>query len=157
VLLTLSTSMPEPADLGFLLHKHPGRAQSFDVATGTVHVVWPEVTDVRSTVAVLLEVDPVALVRGRSGAATPASRCRSTSTTARTRRRRCCRWRWARCSGPRWPGGATRGPRRAWLYGTTTPAMPGHPDWAVAPVASVAAEVAARTVADGGLSALQRR
>jgi hypothetical protein len=37
------------------------------VATGTVHVVWPEVTDVRSTVAVLLEVDPVALVRGRSG------------------------------------------------------------------------------------------
>ncbi len=71
VLLTLSTSastsMPDPADLGYLLHKHPGRAQSFDVASGTVHVVWPEVTEERSTVAVLLEVDPVALVRGRSG------------------------------------------------------------------------------------------
>jgi 3' terminal RNA ribose 2'-O-methyltransferase Hen1 len=67
VLLTLSTSMPDPADLGFLLHKHPGRAQSFEVATGVVHVVWPEVTAERSTVAVLLEVDPVALVRGRGG------------------------------------------------------------------------------------------
>lgn len=67
MLLTLSTSMPNPADLGFLLHKHPGRAQSFDLSTGTVHVLWPEVTDKRSTVAVLLEVDPVALVRGRSG------------------------------------------------------------------------------------------
>ena len=59
--------MPAPADLGFLLHKHPDRAQSFDLASGKVHVVWPEVTDERSTVAVLLEVDPVALVRGRSG------------------------------------------------------------------------------------------
>ncbi|WP_375431594.1 3' terminal RNA ribose 2'-O-methyltransferase Hen1 [uncultured Friedmanniella sp.] len=67
MLLTLSTSMPNPADLGFLLHKHPGRAQSFDLSTGTVHVLWPEVTDEQSTVAVLLEVDPVALVRGRSG------------------------------------------------------------------------------------------
>lgn len=67
MLLTLSTSMPDPGDLGYLLHKHPGRAQSFQVATGVVHVLWPEVTDERSTVAVLLEVDPVALVRGRSG------------------------------------------------------------------------------------------
>lgn len=67
VLLTLSTSMPSSSDLGFLLHKHPGRAQSFEVATGTVHVVWPEVTDERSTIAMLLEVDPVALVRGKGG------------------------------------------------------------------------------------------
>nr|WP_269778671.1 3' terminal RNA ribose 2'-O-methyltransferase Hen1 [Microlunatus antarcticus] len=70
-MLTLSTSattsMPVPADLGFLLHKHPDRAQSFDVASGTVHVIWPEVSDERATVAVLLEVDPVALVRGRGG------------------------------------------------------------------------------------------
>jgi aminopeptidase N len=25
---------------------------------------------------------------------------------------------------------------RAWIYGTTTPPMPGHPDWTVAPVVS---------------------
>jgi len=66
VLLTLSTTMPSAADLGFVLHKHPDRAQAFEVAVGTAHVVWPEATDERATVALLLEVDPVALVRGGS-------------------------------------------------------------------------------------------
>ena len=67
MLLTLSTTMPDAADLGYLLHKHPGKAQAFSVATGTAHVVWPEATAERSTVALLLEVDPVALVRGKGG------------------------------------------------------------------------------------------
>ena len=66
MLLTLSTTMPSAADLGFVLHKHPDRAQAFEVAVGTAHVVWPEATDERATVALLLEVDPVALVRGGS-------------------------------------------------------------------------------------------
>ncbi len=66
VLLTLSTTMPDATDLGFLLHKHPDKAQSFDVAVGTAHVLWPEATADRSTVALLLEVDPIALVRGKS-------------------------------------------------------------------------------------------
>jgi hypothetical protein len=69
VLLTLSTTssagMPDATELGYLLHKHPDRAQQFPVAVGTAHVVWPEATAERSTVALLLEVDPVALVRGR--------------------------------------------------------------------------------------------
>lgn len=65
VLLTLSTSMPNATDLGFLLHKHPDRAQSVEVAVGTAHVLWPEATAERSTVALLLEVDPIALVRGK--------------------------------------------------------------------------------------------
>jgi 3' terminal RNA ribose 2'-O-methyltransferase Hen1 len=59
--------MPNATDLGFLLHKHPDKAQSFDVAAGTAHVVWPEATAERSTVALLLEVDPIALVRGKNG------------------------------------------------------------------------------------------
>jgi 3' terminal RNA ribose 2'-O-methyltransferase Hen1 len=66
VLLTLSTTMPAAADLGYLVHKHPDRAQQFDLPVGIAHVVWPEVSDERSTVALLLEVDPIALVRGRS-------------------------------------------------------------------------------------------
>jgi hypothetical protein len=66
VLLTLSCSMPDATDLGFLLHKHPDRAQSFNVSVGTAHVFWPEATAERSTVALLLEVDPIALVRGRN-------------------------------------------------------------------------------------------
>lgn len=65
MLLTLSTTMPQATDLGFLLHKHPDKAQSFSTSTGTAHVFWPEASEERSTVALLLEVDPVALVRGK--------------------------------------------------------------------------------------------
>ncbi len=56
-----------PGDLGYLLHKHPARVQAFDVYGGMAHVFYPEVNEDRCTVAMLLEVDPVALVRGRSG------------------------------------------------------------------------------------------
>lgn len=65
MLLTLSTTMPRATDLGFLLHKHPDRAQSFSTSTGSAHVFWPEAGEDRATVALLLEVDPVALVRGK--------------------------------------------------------------------------------------------
>src|SRR5579859_290884 len=54
-------------DLGFLLHKNPARAQSFEVSTGTAHVFYPEASATRCTAALLLEVDPVGLVRGRAG------------------------------------------------------------------------------------------
>ncbi len=71
MLLTISAerspALETPADLGYLLHKHPGRVQQFEVYGGTAHVFYPEVTDERCTAAMLLEVDPVALVRGRSG------------------------------------------------------------------------------------------
>jgi len=64
VLLTISTTRAPATDLGFLLHKHPGRAQAFGVASGTAHVFYPEASDERCTAALLLEVDPIALVRG---------------------------------------------------------------------------------------------
>ncbi|MFG3282531.1 3' terminal RNA ribose 2'-O-methyltransferase Hen1 [Streptomyces sp. NPDC048111] len=74
--LTITTTgTPEaPAtDLGFLLHKHPDKAQRFSTSHGTAHVFYPEATAERCTAALLLEVDPVALVRrgqgkGRGGA-----------------------------------------------------------------------------------------
>ncbi|MFJ8544383.1 3' terminal RNA ribose 2'-O-methyltransferase Hen1 [Streptomyces sp. NPDC093586] len=74
--LTLTTTgTPErPAtDLGFLLHKHPDKAQAFSTSFGTAHVLYPEAEEQRCTAALLLEVDPVALVRrgkgkGRGGA-----------------------------------------------------------------------------------------
>ncbi|HTY73817.1 MAG TPA: 3' terminal RNA ribose 2'-O-methyltransferase Hen1 [Actinomycetes bacterium] len=69
MLLTISTTLSPAADLGFLLHKHPGRAQSFEVAGGNAFVFYPEVSDSRCTAALLLEVDPVGLVRGRRGSA----------------------------------------------------------------------------------------
>lgn len=71
MLLTISAersaALAVPSDFGYLLHKHPERVQPFDVYGGTAHVFYPEVSDVRCTVAMVLEVDPVALVRGRSG------------------------------------------------------------------------------------------
>jgi hypothetical protein len=57
--------MPRATDLGFLLHKHPDKAQSFGTSTGMAHVFWPEASEERSTVALLLEVDPIVLVRGK--------------------------------------------------------------------------------------------
>ncbi|MCS0602318.1 3' terminal RNA ribose 2'-O-methyltransferase Hen1 [Streptomyces sp. LP11] len=74
--LTISTrgDAAHPAtDLGYLLHKHPGKAQRFSTSHGTAHVFYPEAADERCTAALLLEVDPVALVRrgkgkGRGGA-----------------------------------------------------------------------------------------
>ncbi|RNF82781.1 3' terminal RNA ribose 2'-O-methyltransferase Hen1 [Streptomyces botrytidirepellens] len=74
--LTISTTgtIERPAtDLGFLLHKHPDKAQRFSTSHGTAHVLYPEADAERCTAALLLEVDPVALVRrgrgkGRGGA-----------------------------------------------------------------------------------------
>lgn len=67
MLLTVTTTNEPASDLGYLLHKHPGRAQAFDVSVGVAHVFYPEATAARCTAALLLEVDPVGLVRGHRG------------------------------------------------------------------------------------------
>jgi 3' terminal RNA ribose 2'-O-methyltransferase Hen1 len=67
VLLTITTTRAPATDLGYLLHKHPDRLQTFDTATGAAHVFYPEATAERCTAALLLEVDPIALVRGKTG------------------------------------------------------------------------------------------
>jgi 3' terminal RNA ribose 2'-O-methyltransferase Hen1 len=70
VLLTISTTHRPATDLGRLLHKHPDRAQSFSLPFGAARVFYPEATDERCTVALMLDVDPVGLVRrgrGRGG------------------------------------------------------------------------------------------
>ena len=65
MLLEITTRHQPATDLGYLLHKHPAKAQAFSLAFGTAHVYYPEATEARCTAALLLEVDPVALVRGR--------------------------------------------------------------------------------------------
>jgi len=62
--------MSPATDLGFLLHKHPDRVQSFTQAFGTAHVFYPDAEAARCTVALLLDVDPIKLVRTR-GRGTP--------------------------------------------------------------------------------------
>ena len=66
MLLTLTTTHAPATDLGYLLHKNPARAQSFSLSFGQAHVFYPEATPERCTAALLLDVDPIALVRGRN-------------------------------------------------------------------------------------------
>jgi 3' terminal RNA ribose 2'-O-methyltransferase Hen1 len=65
VLVTLSTRGEAAPDLSHLLHKHPGRAQSFDLSVGTAHVFYPADTAEVCTAALLLEIDAVALARSK--------------------------------------------------------------------------------------------
>jgi 3' terminal RNA ribose 2'-O-methyltransferase Hen1 len=67
VILTIRTTHRPATDLGFLLHKNPARLQSFTQSFGQAHVFYPEASDDVCTAALLLDVDPVALVRGKSG------------------------------------------------------------------------------------------
>ena len=67
MLLTLSTTHVPATELGYLLHKNPARAQSFDLSFGRAHVFYPEASLERCTAALLLDIDPVGLVRGRRG------------------------------------------------------------------------------------------
>lgn len=65
MLLTLTTPYRPATDLGFLLHKHPERRHSFDLSFGRAHVFYPEACDERCVACLLLDVDPVGLVRGK--------------------------------------------------------------------------------------------
>jgi 3' terminal RNA ribose 2'-O-methyltransferase Hen1 len=64
---SLARSAWPATDLGYLLHKHPGRVQALELSSGVAHVFYPEATSAKCTAALLLEVDPVGLVRGRRG------------------------------------------------------------------------------------------
>ena len=63
MLLTITTTRSPATDLGYLLHKHPERLQSFSLPFGQAHVFYPEATEARCTAALLLDVDPVGLIR----------------------------------------------------------------------------------------------
>lgn len=68
MLLTLSTDHRPATDLGFLLHKHPGRVQTFALPFGQAHVFYPQASDEQCRAALLVDVDPVGLVRRGRGA-----------------------------------------------------------------------------------------
>lgn len=65
MLLTISTTYQPATDLGFLLHKHPDRFQSVDLSIGKAHVFYPQATEEKTTVALLLDIDPIDMVRGK--------------------------------------------------------------------------------------------
>jgi 3' terminal RNA ribose 2'-O-methyltransferase Hen1 len=63
MLLTITTTHRPATDLGYLLHKNPAKAQTFDLSVGKAHVFYPEATEERCTVALLLDINPVTLAR----------------------------------------------------------------------------------------------
>jgi 3' terminal RNA ribose 2'-O-methyltransferase Hen1 len=67
MLLTIRTTHRPATDLGFLLHKHPDHVHTREFPFGSATVCYPEATDDGCTAVVLLDVDPVAMVRGRGG------------------------------------------------------------------------------------------
>ena len=66
MLLTISTTHRPASDLGYLLHKHSERFQSFDMSFGKAHVYYPEAEAERCSACLRLDVDAVGMVRGKN-------------------------------------------------------------------------------------------
>ena len=67
MLLTITYRGKNTQDLGYLLHKNPHRAQQFELAWGKAYVFYPELSDESTTAAMLLDIDPILLARGKQG------------------------------------------------------------------------------------------
>jgi RNA repair, ligase-Pnkp-associating, region of Hen1 len=67
MLLSITTTHRPATDLGYLLHESPFRVHSFEQLFGKAHVFYPETGSDRCTAALLLEIDPIGLVRNRRG------------------------------------------------------------------------------------------
>jgi 3' terminal RNA ribose 2'-O-methyltransferase Hen1 len=68
MLLTISTTHQPATDLGYLLFKHPDKCQAFDLSFGTAQVFYPEASETKCTAALVLDINPVDLARGKVGA-----------------------------------------------------------------------------------------
>ena len=67
MLLTITYTGHNTTDLGYLLYKNPYRPQVFELNHGKAYVFYPELSDERTTAAMLLDIDPVDLARGKAG------------------------------------------------------------------------------------------
>ncbi len=67
MLLTITYKGENTQELGFLLHKNPERTQQFELNCGKAYVFYPEVSDKCTTAALLLDIDPIDLAKGKAG------------------------------------------------------------------------------------------
>jgi 3' terminal RNA ribose 2'-O-methyltransferase Hen1 len=72
LLLTITNFGKNAGDLGYLLHKNPARPQTFELSYGKAHVFYPVAGEEACTAALLLDLNPVELVRDRKGKGEPA-------------------------------------------------------------------------------------
>jgi 3' terminal RNA ribose 2'-O-methyltransferase Hen1 len=63
--LSIATTHQPATDLGYLLHKHPGRLHDIGQTFGRAWVFYPDASDRRCEAVLVLDVDPVGLVRGK--------------------------------------------------------------------------------------------
>jgi 3' terminal RNA ribose 2'-O-methyltransferase Hen1 len=68
MLLLIATTYRPATDLGYLLHKHPERVHETELGFGKAFVVYPETSESRCEAALILDIDPIGLVRGRGSA-----------------------------------------------------------------------------------------
>jgi 3' terminal RNA ribose 2'-O-methyltransferase Hen1 len=66
MLLTITTTHSPATDIGYLLEKHPARLHELELSAGRALVFFPEATDERCTAALMLEIDPIGLVRSKA-------------------------------------------------------------------------------------------
>lgn len=64
MLITLTNTALPATNLGFLLHKNPANLHSADLPFGKAHVFYSSTAEQQCTACLLLELDPVELVRG---------------------------------------------------------------------------------------------
>ncbi|GHU56343.1 3' terminal RNA ribose 2'-O-methyltransferase Hen1 [Clostridia bacterium] len=67
MVLTITYTGENTRDIGYLLHKNPYRPQFVDLNYGKAYVFYPEVSDERTTIALVLDIDPIDLARGKVG------------------------------------------------------------------------------------------
>jgi 3' terminal RNA ribose 2'-O-methyltransferase Hen1 len=68
MLLTITHTGENTPNIGFLFRKNPARPQVFELNHGRAFIFYPEVSDEKTTIALLLDIDPIDLVRGKTGA-----------------------------------------------------------------------------------------
>ena len=67
MLLTITCKGEHASELSFLLHKNPYKVQEFNVIMGKAYVFYPKVSDIETTVALLADLNPIDLVKGKEG------------------------------------------------------------------------------------------
>ncbi len=67
MILNITTTHQPATDLGYLLHKHPDKFQTLELSVGKAHVYYPEKSEEKTTISVLLDIDMVRGTRNLGG------------------------------------------------------------------------------------------
>ncbi|MCL2186405.1 MAG: 3' terminal RNA ribose 2'-O-methyltransferase Hen1 [Treponema sp.] len=67
MLLTITCTGENASAISFLLYKNPYRPQKFELGYGSAYVFYPELSDKKTAAALLLDINPVNLARGKEG------------------------------------------------------------------------------------------